>query len=187
MGTIVIAKNSPLDDSPHNDYYPRVQRKLRAELKQSKPFPTLEEEVYLEIQRTSQIAARWIAETLKHERLTESQFNVLRILRGAGPEGLPSSRIGERMVSRDPDLTRLLHRLEAAGLVEKARDAGDRRVVMARITKTGLRAVEHASLAVRSRLVAALQPLGHRKLGTLADLLELVREGPDHTKTGEEQ
>lgn len=156
-----------------------MPRHLRAELKQSKPFPTLEEEVYLEIQRTSQVTGRWVAETLKQERLTESQFNVLRILRGAGPTGLPSTRIAERMVRHDPDLTRLLDRLEAGGLVEKARDARDRRVVNARITTAGLSVVERASQAARRRLVAALRPLGLRRLGTLADLLEQVRASAD--------
>jgi DNA-binding MarR family transcriptional regulator len=79
------------------------------------------------------------------------------------------------MVTYDPDLTRLLDRLEAAGLVEKARHEHDRRVVNVHITKAGMQSVERASLAVRQRLHAALRPLGPRKLSTLADLLELAR------------
>ena len=156
-----------------------MRRRLQEELKQSKPIPTLAEEVYLEIQRTSQVTARWIAQALKPAGLTESQFNVLRILRGSRPDGLSSSGIAERMVRHDPDLTRLLDRLEAAELVEKSRDARDRRVVNARITKAGLAVVESASEAVRLRLQAALRPLGSRTLGTLADLLELVRGSVD--------
>ena len=156
-----------------------MQRRLQAELKQSKPIPTLAEEVYLEIQRTSQVTARWIAQALKPAGLTESQFNVLRILRGSRPDGLSSSRIAERMVRHDPDLTRLLDRLEAGGLVEKSRDGRDRRVVNARITAAGLRVVERASQAARLKLQTALRRLGPRKLGTLADLLELVRGSVD--------
>lgn len=152
-----------------------MTRRLLEELKQARPFPTLEEEVYLEIQRTSQAMARWIAEVLKPAGLSESQFNVLRILRGSQPDGLPSSRIGDRMVKHDPDLTRLVDRLEAGELVEKSRDARDRRVVTIRITAAGLKVAEKISVAARQRLVAALRPLGPRKLGTLADLLELAR------------
>lgn len=156
-----------------------MRRRLREELKQSKPIPTLAEEVYLEIQRTSQVTARWIAQALKPAGLTESQFNVLRILRGSRPDGLSSSGIAERMVRHDPDLTRLLDRLEASGLVEKSRDRRDRRVVNARITAAGLRVVERASQAARLTLQTALRPLDPRKLGTLADLLELVRGSVD--------
>lgn len=154
---------------------PLMTRRLQDELKQSKPFPTLEEEVYLEIQRTSQALARWITQILKPYGLTESQFNVLRILRGCAPEGISNSRIAERMVKHDPDLTRLLDRLEAGGLVDKSRGVRDRRVVNARITKAGLSVVERISEEARRTLVGALRPLGPRRLTTLADLLELVR------------
>jgi DNA-binding MarR family transcriptional regulator len=167
----------PLDDSRYNDYRVLMKRRLQEEIRQSKPFPTLEEEVYLELQRTAQVAARWIALALKPWGLSESQFNVLRILRGAGADGLPSARVGERMVRHDPDLTRLLDRLETAGLIEKVRDTQDRRVVTARITRAGLRVVERASEAVRASAVAALRPMGPRKLQTLADLLESARGG----------
>jgi DNA-binding MarR family transcriptional regulator len=153
-----------------------MKRRLRQEIQQSKPFPSLEEEVWLEIQRTSQVAGRWVAEALKPSGLTPSQFNVLRILRGARPEPLSSSRIAERMVAFDPDLTRLLDRLEAAGLVEKSRDAHDRRVVSVHITKKGLEVVAQASPAVSLKLKSALGALRPRQLEVLADLLELARE-----------
>jgi len=152
-----------------------MSRRLREELKQTKPFESLEQEVFLEIQRTAQVTARWVVEALKPSGLSPSQFNVLRILRGAGPEGLACGAVCERMVNYDPDLTRLLDRLEAAALVEKIRDAKDRRVVKARITKAGLRAVEKADSAVRERLVGTLRSLGPRRLEMLADLLEMAR------------
>ena len=152
-----------------------MSRRLREELKQTKPFESLEQEVFLEIQRTAQVTARWVVEALKPSGLSPSQFNVLRILRGAGPEGLACGAVCERMVNHDPDLTRLLDRLEAVALVEKFRDAKDRRVVKARITKAGLRAVEKADSAVRERLAGTLRSLGPRRLEMLADLLEMAR------------
>lgn len=156
-----------------------MARQLRNDLRQTKPFPTLEEEVYLEILRTSQVAGRWVSEALKPSGLTSPQFNVLRILRGAHPATLSGSAIAERMVTYDPDLTRLLDRLEAGGLIVKLRDERDRRVVNNSITKAGLRVVEGASQAVRARLQGTLGPLGTRKLGALADLLERVRGSGD--------
>lgn len=153
----------------------RMSRRLQAELRQSKPFGSLEEEVYLELQLTAQVAARWVAEALKPSGLTATQFNVLRILRGSRPKGLAAGAIGERMVNHDPDLTRLLDRLEAAGLVEKARADEDRRVVMARITEEGLRLVEQASESVGRAIQAPMKSLTASKLEALADLLEEVR------------
>jgi DNA-binding MarR family transcriptional regulator len=156
-----------------------MTRRLRAELQQTKPFASLEEEVFLEIQRTSQISVRWVVDALKPTGLTPSQFNVLRILRGARPDALSASVIAERMVAYDPDLTRLLDRLEAGKLIEKSRDARDRRVVNITITKTGVAAVEKATNAVRGRLQVALGSMGTRKLELLADLLELARGSSD--------
>ena len=154
-----------------------MTRRLREELKQSRPFATIEAEVYLEIQRTAQVTQRWVAEVLKPDALSPAQFNVLRILRGARPAALSSRMIGERMVNHDPDLTRLLDRLEARGLVAKTRDTDDRRVVNVRVTKSGMTRVEAASKVVHERMMEALGPLGPRKLGALADLLEQVRAG----------
>jgi DNA-binding MarR family transcriptional regulator len=151
------------------------KRHLYAELRQTKPFPSLEEEVHLEVLFTAQTLG-WVAtEALKPSGLTQSQFNVLRILRGARPEAMPTGKIAERMVNRDPDLTRLLDRLVSGGLVEKTRDSDDRRVVNVRITQAGVELVETASKAVGQAIKAALGPVGSRGLNQLADLLEMVR------------
>ena len=158
-----------------------MKRQLQAEIHQTKPFESLEQEVYLELQLTAQVAARWVAEALKPSRLTPAQFNVLRILRGSRPQGLPAGVIAERMVNHDPDLTRLLDRLEAAGLVEKSRDGEDRRVVMARITDKGLRLVKQASESVRHAVQTPMKSLSASKLETLADLLEAIRGVPSST------
>src|SRR5512145_3009870 len=77
---------NPLDDIPHNNYSPRMSRRLRHELQQTKPFESLEEEAWLEIQRTASVTGRWVVEALRPAGVTPSQFNVLRILRGARPE-----------------------------------------------------------------------------------------------------
>jgi DNA-binding MarR family transcriptional regulator len=155
-----------------------MTRRLRAEIGQTKPFESIEQEVVLEVQRTYQVVMRWAVDALKPSGLTPPQFNVLRILRGAHPEALSSSKIGERMVTYDPDLTRLLDRLEAAGFVQKSRDTQDRRVMKVNITKAGLGAVETASMALRRKIQESLRPLGVRKLGTLANLLEEARGNP---------
>lgn len=155
-----------------------MARRIRQELQQSKPFDSIEEEVAVEVQRTAQVMMRWLVEALKPSGLTPSQFNVLRILRGARPAALSSSVICERMVTHDPDLTRLLDRLEKARWVEKVRDAKDRRVVNVHITKSGTQVIEAATSAVRERIRGEMKGIGSRKLGELADLLERVRGNP---------
>jgi DNA-binding MarR family transcriptional regulator len=162
-----------------------MKRHLQEELQQSKPFPTLEEEVVVELQRTAQLTARRIALALRPWGLSESQFNVLRILRGCAPDGLSSTRIGERMVRYDPDLTRLVDQLEKRGLVEKRRDTRDRRVVNSRITGEGLRLVEAASRELREAMVGTLRHMGADRLERLADLLELARNAGAADDPGE--
>jgi DNA-binding MarR family transcriptional regulator len=152
-----------------------MERRLREELKQTRPFESPEQEVVVEIQRTAQVVMRWVVEGLKPSGLTPQQFNVLRILRGASPNPLSASQICERMVTYDPDLTRLLDRLEAAGMIRKERHADDRRVVNVHVTEAGRETVERASVAVRARIGEALRGIGATRLGELADLLELVR------------
>ena len=111
---------------------------LKREIKQQRPFRSLEEEVVLGMMLTVDRLTAPITDLLRQQDLGISQYNVLRILRGAGNEGLPSGEIAERMIRRDPDLTRLLDRLESRRVVTRARDATDRRVVRAKITEAGL-------------------------------------------------
>jgi DNA-binding MarR family transcriptional regulator len=163
-----------------------MKRSLWQQLRQSKPFESVEQEVFLQIHFTAQMSGRWVAEALRPFGMTAAQHNVLRILRGVRPGSLPAGKIGERMVHHDPDLTRLLDKLVAAGLVEKSRDEKDRRVVNARITKEGVAAVEASMKSVRSALDARLRPLGARRLGALADLLESLRTAASDTDAGPE-
>ena len=125
--------------------------RLKKELKQSKPFPTLEAEVYLNIQRTAEALLWKATELLKPYDLTPTQYNVLRILRGAGTNGLICREIGERMVSRDPDVTKLLDRLETRDLITRERDHKDRRVIIARVTEAGLKLLEELDPHGRER------------------------------------
>jgi DNA-binding MarR family transcriptional regulator len=151
----------------------RIQR----EIKQTKPFGTLEEEAYLNVQRTANVLTQPVSELLKRHDLTHTQYNVLRILRGAGEPGLNAGDIGERMITRDPDVTRLLDRLERRGLVERWRCREDRRVVYTRITPAGLDAISPLDEAVLSLHVSQLAHVGHDRLRELIDLLEAARDG----------
>src|SRR6185503_18429102 len=108
---------------------PRIQDEIR----QTKPFAGLEDEVLISLLRTADVVLRPLAEVLKREALSHTQYNVLRILRGAGAGGLSCREVAERMVTREPDLTRLLDRLERRGMVARGREAKDRRVVVTRI------------------------------------------------------
>src|SRR6202051_2280134 len=97
-----------------------------------------EEAAFLELVRTTDLLSRGLVRVLKTEDLSSTQYNVLRILRGA-PEGLPCGEIASRMITRDPDITRLLDRLGKRGLISRCRETKDRRVGMARVTPDGLK------------------------------------------------
>src|SRR5687768_201697 len=122
--------------------------KLKREIKQKRPFTSLQEEVVLSMLRTADQLAVPMTEVLREANLSLSQYNVLRILRGAGDESLPCGEISERMVRRDPDLTRLLDRLESRRLVTRTRGTADRRVVQATITAEGLGLLESLDATV---------------------------------------
>src|SRR6202166_2031571 len=116
-----------------------MPRGLQAELKQNIPFSSREQEAYLALLRTADALQSQVEARLKDFGLTGTQYNALRILRGAGPDGLPCREIGERMITHDPDVTRLLNRLEDRGLVERTRARGDHRVIYGKITTAGLK------------------------------------------------
>jgi DNA-binding MarR family transcriptional regulator len=117
-----------------------------------------------------------IAAVLRPFKLSHSQYNVLRILRGAGAEGLACREIAARMITRDPDITRLLDRLERRGLVARTRDEKDRRVVMVRITPAGLRILMQLDEPIEEVDRRLLEHLGERRLRSLIQLLEATRE-----------
>jgi DNA-binding MarR family transcriptional regulator len=149
---------------------------LRDEIKQTRPFSSLEQEAYLSLGRTWAGLEHELAEVLKAHDVTPTQYNVLRILRGAGEKGLCRSEIMERMITRVPDATRLLDRMEAAGLIARTRDAEDRRFVTTRITQEGLCVVESAAEAVMALHRRQFAALDGERLKELVELLRLVRE-----------
>lgn len=111
---------------------------LQREIKKKKPFDSLEEEVGLNLLRTNSVLGGQFDQLFRQHGTSEAQYNALRILRGAGGDGLPCLEIASRMIARVPDITRLLDRLDAAGLVARRRIPEDRRVVLVAITQKGL-------------------------------------------------
>jgi DNA-binding MarR family transcriptional regulator len=153
--------------------------RLNREIKQAKPFPSVEEEVVLSMVRTADQLSVPMGEVLKEANLSFSQYNVLRILRGAGDDALPCGEISERMVRRDPDLTRLLDRLEARGLVTRSRGTSDRRVVRAAISEEGLRLLASLDATVDKTIRKVLSHMSKQRLQLLSELLEEARSGAD--------
>jgi DNA-binding MarR family transcriptional regulator len=143
-----------------------------------KPGSRPEEVMYLEMMRTMEALSHRFAQVLKAEDLSSTQYNVLRILRGA-PEGLPCGEIGNRMVTRDSDITRLLDRLEKRTLISRCRESKDRRTVWTRITPEGLEALARLDEPVRAAHRERLGHLGTQRLRVLTDLLRLARQAPD--------
>lgn len=153
--------------------------KLRREIKQKRPFVSVQEEVVLSLVRTADEVVVPMNEVLRDAGLSQSQYNILRILRGAGEEGQPCGEISERMVRRDPDLTRLLDRLETAGLVSRSRDTRDRRVIRASITRKGLDLLAKLDQPLEESLKRALAHVPVARLRTLLELLEELRPEPE--------
>jgi DNA-binding MarR family transcriptional regulator len=172
-------KASPLDNMCDNTYYSVVTtvRTLQEELKQRKPFQSLEEEAFLNIARTYAVLEHALAQALKPYDITPTQYNVLRILRGAGAEGLCRNEVGERLVRRVPDVTRLLDRMEEMGLVDRVRGGEDRRYVTARITRQGLSVLERLDQEICRIHRSQLGHLDRKMLRSIINLLTAIRGG----------
>jgi DNA-binding MarR family transcriptional regulator len=152
-----------------------VTKTLAEALRQAKPFDSREEEVVLALQHTAtRLMEPWAMFLKSRAQLTLSQYNVLRILRGARPERLACSEISRRMVARDPDVTRLVDRLAARGLVDRLRDRSDRRVVEIGITKAGLTLLKQLDPAVQRFPREMLAQLDPKRIDQLAVLLQDV-------------
>jgi DNA-binding MarR family transcriptional regulator len=135
-----------------------------------------EEAVFLDLLRTTDLLSRGLITVLKTADLSPTQYNVLRILRGS-IEGLPCGEIASRMITRDPDITRLLDRLEKRGLISRCRETKDRRMVMARITPEGLKTLARLDEPVQS---GHRQQLGHLGPARLLELTELLHVSRSH-------
>lgn len=116
----------------------KATRSVLDEIKQSKPFRSKSQEAYLALLRTADDSKRYIGHILERADVTLQQYNVLRILRGAGADGLPTLTVGERMIERTPGVTRLIDRMERKRWVERERCTEDRRRVWCRISPVGL-------------------------------------------------
>lgn len=136
--------------------------------------PIPEEVAYLDLLRTVDLLSRRLAQLLKVADLSATQYNVLRILRGA-PDGLACGEIANRMITRDPDVTRLLDRLEKRGLIARSRETNDRRMVLARVTPEGLKILSNLDEPVQQAHRQQLGHLGAKRLKALAQLLQAVR------------
>jgi DNA-binding MarR family transcriptional regulator len=159
--------------SRFNDYRLDMGR-LQDDLRQRRPFASPAEEAYLNLIRTADQLARGVALVLRPHKLSEAQYNVLRILRGAGTEGHTCSEVATRLVTHDPDVTRLLDRLETRGLLVRAREHSDRRVVTTRITRQGLALLDTLDGPVRDAVIGP-----RARPGRLADVThDTSRTGP---------
>ena len=148
---------------------------LQSELKQQRPFESLEAEASLSILRTAAEMEYQASEVLKPHGLTGTQYNALRILRGAGQQGLCRNEVRDRLIARVPDATRLLDRLEEMGLVIRSREGEDRRFVLTRITQAGLDLLDKLAEPVAALHKEQLGHVGAEKLQSLVDLLGAVR------------
>jgi DNA-binding MarR family transcriptional regulator len=148
---------------------------VRSEIAQTRPFATRGEELVVAILRTADEARRFMVGILREEDLTDQQYNVLRILRGAGPDGLPTLAIGERMVERTPGVTRLIDRLSAKGFVARERDTGDRRRIVCRITDEGRSVLERIQPRLDRAVAAFESALPPSVLAELGGLLDRTR------------
>src|SRR6202163_4454467 len=137
----------------------------------------LEDQTFIALQKTADALGQEAGQLLKANGLTGAQYNVLRILRGAEPAGLACNDIGERMISHDPDMTRLLDRMEKRGMITRQRQTDDRRVVKTRITSDGLGILKRLDQPVRELHKRQFQRIPAARLKILAELLEEIRGG----------
>ena len=153
------------------------QSAIQREIRQTKPFRSLGQEGFVALLRTADVMRRFMARVLEPFGITSQQFNVLRILRGAGPEGVPTLTIAERMIEEAPGITRLIDRLEAKGLVRRERCPGDRRQVLCFATPAGLEILGRIDGAVDAADDQALGMLSDTEKAELIRLLDLIRAG----------
>jgi len=151
--------------------------RIKKEIRQKKSFRRVEDEAFVSLLRTADAVMQGVAAAVKPAGLSPAQYNVLRILRDAGLDGLACREIGARMITKDPDITRLLDRLEERELISRSRDRADRRVITTRTTEKGLRILKDLDKPIEELHVMQLGHLGEQRLRSLVDLLEAARRG----------
>jgi|GEM_PF-91339 len=153
---------------------------LKQEIAQQRPFASPQEEALLNLMRTADCLNRAFQLITRKWGITSTQYNVLRILRGAHPAGLPCSVIGSRMITAEPDITRLLARLKAIKLIRQQRDRRDRRVVLTFIADAGLELLNQMDPVIQSAPQELLGQLKEQDISEFTRLLELARRGCDY-------
>ncbi len=148
---------------------------MNSQSKPAHPAITLENRIFVALLQAADTLGQEVEQFLKASGLTGAQYNVLRILRGAEPAGLPCRGIGDRMISHDPDMTRLLDRLEKRGLITRMRQTDDRRVVKTRIMPQALRLLKTLDRPIRELHIRQFRHMSAARLKILSDLLEEVR------------
>ena len=148
---------------------------LQTEIKQGKPFSGVQEEVWLNLSRTASAMGHRIEQRLRPSGLSPTQYNVLRILRGAGADGLSQSEIGERLVAQVPDVPRILDRMERAGWVKRERGVVDRRVVVTTLTPHGLEVLKTLDQPMTEVMASMFCKMSRDEMGQLNELLVLAR------------
>ncbi len=151
--------------------------KLQAEIKQSKPFANLQVELWLNLSRTAAVVGHDFERLIRPYGLSLTQYNVLRILRGAGDDGLVQYEVAERLVAQVPDVPRILSRMEKAGWVKRCRGTSDKRVVYATLTAAGLELVNSLDAVVHGAEEGMFPDLGTEQMEKLCELLVLARSG----------
>ena len=159
---------------------------LKLEIAQERPFFSIEEEALLNLLRTADCMQRAFHRKTRDWGVTSTQYNVLRILRGAHPQGLTCSAIGSRMITAEPDITRLLGRLKGLKLIRQRRDRHDRRVVWTHISQAGLALLREMDPVIQKAPGELLGHLSRPELAELIRLLELARRHNDNLRRGEE-
>ena len=166
-----------LDIKCYNTYFRSMTSSLREEIRQKAAFKSLEQEAYLNLIRTAALLGDALEQALKPSGLTRPQYNVLRILQGAGADGLCRNEVRDRMLTRMPDMTRMLDRMEESGLVERTRSESDRRQVSTCITAKGQKLLRQAEQAVAEEHIRQLGHMTRKDLKQLIQLLSAARDG----------
>ena len=149
---------------------------LAREIKQKRPFGSPRQEAVLSLYRTTDVIRRRMSEQIERFGITMQQYNVLRILRGAGPDGLPSQEIGKRLIEHSPGITRMIDRLAIKGLVCRDRCLEDRRIVTCTITTEGMDLLERMDEPVQTLDDQTLGEISDRDVKQLMRILDAIRK-----------
>ncbi len=171
----IDAREAPLTMGVMTPILPSMPRDLKKEISQNKPFRSLTQEAQLNVVRTSAVLIDRFEQMLKPAGITGAQYNVLRILQGSSESGLCRNEIRDRMITRMPDMTRMLDRMEEAGLITRERQGDDRRMVNTQLSAKGRRILQKLDAAVQEEHEKRFAHLSEAQLRSLVSMLTSVR------------